>query len=478
VPGKRIVIDNIHGDISLTHEEWRVVNTLAFQRLRGLKQLGMGHLTYPNATHTRFAHSLGVFKIMQKITDIGELNLSPEQKADLRLAALLHDIGHYPYSHLMEMVDRVELTEDTINDVGGGKLQGELGLIIDVEKPRSYPHHEELGRFIVTHQVDLLDAVGGEERADRIGQIFSKQSADQQLSKLIHSSLDMDRMDFLIRDARAAGVPYGEIDLHYLLNNILASPSGRVGVAKKALSAAEHFLMARMFMYRTVYYHKTTFGFEEACRQLLRRCKEQRLCDVPSSAQIVEICKSESLASFNDTFLDNIIQKASTCSDDVVSALGRAIVSRRAPKLVFEVSEFTEKRRGYVTLCEYFLTDCKARLTSLAAQVGMPIGQFLICGSKPIKIEERGSHFTISDVKDLQEEEREELIMIFCGPEPSSIVDIPNTLIHHCSNRMHCIRRLYVVDDGSSQAIARLKRIREIVATWDSVKKINSTEDA
>src|SRR6516165_5443862 len=103
---RRIVVDNLHGDVELTEQEWRVVNTATFQRLRSLKQLGMGHLVYPNATHTRFAHSLGVFHIMCRV--LGNLDhddLDDERKADLRLAALLHDIGHYPYSHLMERVD-------------------------------------------------------------------------------------------------------------------------------------------------------------------------------------------------------------------------------------------------------------------------------------------------------------------------------------------------------------------------------------
>src|SRR5271170_3378634 len=91
----RVVNDNIHGDIALTNDEWRVVNTATFQRLRSLKQLGMGHLVYPNATHTRFAHSLGVFRIMCRVLerlDHPDLN---GLKEELRLAALLHDIGHY-----------------------------------------------------------------------------------------------------------------------------------------------------------------------------------------------------------------------------------------------------------------------------------------------------------------------------------------------------------------------------------------------
>ena len=100
----KLIVDSIHGDIHLTPIERRVVDTASFQRLRHLKQLGMAQATYPNATHTRFAHSLGVLGIMEHIARVAKdaLSLTDEQAEDIRLAGLLHDIGHYPYSHLME----------------------------------------------------------------------------------------------------------------------------------------------------------------------------------------------------------------------------------------------------------------------------------------------------------------------------------------------------------------------------------------
>src|SRR5438552_9141679 len=110
----KLIVDSIHGDIHLTPIELQVVDTASFQRLRHLKQLGMAQVTYPNATHTRFAHSLGVLGIMEHVTRVAQqsLSLTDEQAEDIRLAGLLHDIGHYPYSHLMEKVDKVQLTEE------------------------------------------------------------------------------------------------------------------------------------------------------------------------------------------------------------------------------------------------------------------------------------------------------------------------------------------------------------------------------
>jgi HD superfamily phosphohydrolase len=122
-PSDKIIVDSIHGDIHLNEIERRVIDTASFQRLRHLKQLGLDPVTYPNATHTRFAHSIGVLGIMSKITDIARdaLQLEHEKVENVRLAGLLHDIGHYPYSHLMERVDKVQLTEGII--AGGTTVQ-------------------------------------------------------------------------------------------------------------------------------------------------------------------------------------------------------------------------------------------------------------------------------------------------------------------------------------------------------------------
>jgi HD superfamily phosphohydrolase len=137
----KIIVDSIHGDIHLNEIERRVIDTASFQRLRHLKQLGMAHVTYPNATHTRFAHSVGVLGIMAKITDIARdaLHLDDERVEDVRLAGLLHDIGHYPYSHLMEHVDKVRLTEE----IAAGTTTVQSSRV-------PYPDHEQVGEWIVT----------------------------------------------------------------------------------------------------------------------------------------------------------------------------------------------------------------------------------------------------------------------------------------------------------------------------------------
>lgn len=456
----RVVNDNIHGDIALTDEEWKVVNTASFQRLRSLKQLGMGHFVYPNATHTRFAHSLGVFRIMCRVLDnLEHSDLDDERKAELRLAALLHDIGHYPYSHLMERVANVTLTDDVIAKPGPKTISGQVN---------DYPDHEELGRHILESQTDIRKALGGKQQARRIGALFSRlEGTDQQLSKLIHSSLDMDRLNYLLRDARAAGVPYGEIDLNYLLNSIRISPKGMLGVDVKALAAAEHFLLSRVFMHRVVYYHKTTFGFEEACRQLLRRVRNSGRYDemlAKDGQSVLDICGSSKLRGFTDDYVDRIIYKAAQ-DEPIVKLLASCLVERRPPRLLVEIGGVEEKRSDY-TAGTVFKQKCRDGLESLAKKHRLLVGQFLLCGPKPIKFEERGSLFSRADAENLKPEEREELIMVFRKghAEPDSIVDVGGSIIKSLSNQVFSIQRLYLVEKDLKTE--KLEQIRCEVREW------------
>jgi len=457
----KLVVDNVHGDIRLTTQEWRIVDTASFQRLRSLKQLQMGHLVYPNATHTRFAHSVGVRAIMERI--LNRVKIKQAAKPKLLLAALLHDIGHYPYSHLMENVDRVVLTEESLK-------AGAVGEKVDLHQSESaYPDHEELGREIVSKQPDLLGAIGSQELASEVGHLFSRTKiADQQLSKLIHSSLDMDRMDYLIRDSRAAGVPYGNIDINYLLNQVRMSRSGMLGIEHKALAAAEHLLLARSFVFRVVCQHKTTYGLEEAARQLLCRIRKKGLYKLPTKRKdILGLVTSKQLPTFTDAYLDQIFIQASTHTDAVIKSLARSITSRRPPRLLKEIRAFSKKDEKYGQGA-LFLRDCKQGLQSLAASSGVPAGQFLICELPSIGFEARGPNVAAAEALKMKEEGAEEMIKVFWpeeAKEPTDIVDVPHSMFHVIGDYVFRTYRLYVAypEDDQDEVVAQL---RQKVAHW------------
>lgn len=456
---QRLVVDSIHGDIRLNALESALIDTSTFQRLRHLKQLGMGHFTYPNATHTRFAHSLGVFAIMKRVLKLEDnpLNLSDTDKEDLCIAALFHDIGHYPYSHLMEQVDNVRLTEERVSS-NGSKIEVDL-------THEKYPNHEEVGKLITTTQGDILKLLD-KERAEKIANLFTRSSvADQQKTKLIHSSLDMDRLDYLLRDARASGVPYGEIDLNYILSSLKVSPKGVLGVVSKAQTAAEQFLFARYFMHRAVYYHKTTFGIEEACRQLLRRCRDKGKYSVPKDgSKIREIVSGNKLLTFTDSFVDNIIRNSVEDKDPTIKQLAQTILYRKPPKLIREVCQVEKIERQTHNNCTTFILQCNNNLRNLAKKNKIPLGLFMMAEPKMVTLEKRGAEILAKNADELRDDPGDELIKVFDGikDEPDSLVSRQDSMLKFCGGHGLQMARLYLISDDETL----VQKVQKEVSHW------------
>ncbi len=233
----KYIFDELHGFIELGQGIIDIVDSSAFQRLRRIKQLAQAWLVYPGAVHTRFSHSLGVMKVMDRLVTrlVREGHLSRDDAVVLRLAALLHDIGHTPYSHALEMFFH----------------------------NRFKMRHEELGRYVIEHDPlisDKIKEIGADpkEVAAVVGGVHSNVT----LNMLMSSDLDADRLDYLMRDALHTGVVYGRIDVDRIVNTLTVTDDGRLAVPVKAIHAVESFYIARLHMYRAVYYHKTITGYQ------------------------------------------------------------------------------------------------------------------------------------------------------------------------------------------------------------------------
>jgi len=243
-----IIRDPLWDNIRLDRSALLALDTPAMQRLRYVRQVGHAFLVYPGATHTRFEHALGAYHLTKRalasLEERGELSRIPEEDClAVRLAALLHDIGHYPFSHALE----------------------EAG----------FPSHEALG-VVKLRQGELgerLRAIGGAGFAERVGDLIRGESASP-LQGLISGSLDLDKIDYLSRDARMCGVPYGTVDVDRLLSTLtlVGTAPGvlEVGVQEKGVSALESLLFAKYQMYRNVYWHhavrSATCMFKRAVR--------------------------------------------------------------------------------------------------------------------------------------------------------------------------------------------------------------------
>jgi len=238
----KIIRDPIHGNITFKDLFIELLDTPEIQRLYNIKQLGFAHLVFPGAHHTRLEHSLGAYRITEDIAIA--LDLPENQKILVQCAALLHDIGHGPFSHTLESillqefgVDHVDLTEKLLFGDYEIYSQGEQSIV------NSPCIHEVLHQ----HSLDIK----------RIVEIIRGDLHQQPfLSQLLHSAIDVDQLDYLMRDAYYTGVSYGIIDLQRLLQTITIHDE-KLAVDRKGVSVVENILMARGLMYSSVYFHKT-----------------------------------------------------------------------------------------------------------------------------------------------------------------------------------------------------------------------------
>jgi uncharacterized protein len=247
-----IIRDPLWDNIRVDHPALLALDTPAVQRLRYIRQVGHSFLVYPGATHTRFEHALGAYHLTRRalaaLEEQGELG--PATKEDclaVRMAALLHDIGHYPFSHALE----------------------EAG----------FPSHETLGVAKLSQGLlgERLIQIGGRDFPGSVGALITGTSRSP-LQGLISGSIDLDKIDYLSRDARMCGVPYGTVDVDRLLSSLTLLEVGpgrfEVGVQEKGVSALESLLFAKYQMYRNVYWHhavrSATCMFKRAVRIAVR----------------------------------------------------------------------------------------------------------------------------------------------------------------------------------------------------------------
>ena len=248
---ERIYRDSVHNIIRVNtdSDEGRLVvsliDTPEFQRLRRIRQLGLAYFAYQAAEHSRFTHSLGAFHLAGRM--IAKLRLSytipDDAQTAVRVAALLHDIGHGPFSHVIESILGFHHEEFTIEAV----------LSPDTE----------IGKLLNAYSPTLANDVAAIIRGD-----FRPLA----LAQLVSSQLDVDRMDYLLRDSLMTGAKYGIYDLEWIIKSIeINEEKDHLYVSAPGVYAVEDYLQARYYMYRQVYFHRTLRSAEAILKVLLRR---------------------------------------------------------------------------------------------------------------------------------------------------------------------------------------------------------------
>ena len=345
----KIIRDVIHGDIFIDEKYVAVIDTREFQRLRRIKQLSVANMVFPGAEHTRFAHCIGTFHVMRMIIEHFEplfqkcgLEITEQEKDAALVAALLHDIGHGPYSHAFEGV---------LQSLGHKDI-----------------NHEQLGVMIIrsehTEIHEVLTREFGEDFPDAVANIILKKQEVKQipfnkstkkldlqfvLSSLLSSQLDADRMDYMLRDAWYTGAKYGTIDLSRTINSmsLAINPENDqfcVCVEERYLVDIENCLLGRYQMHKEVYYHSIKCEMEEVIGRILRQGKklyeEKKLKNVDQLPEAIRMMFAEEefdimkYISLDDNIMYYLFENWMNDEDPELKALCSTLINRNKYKKI------------------------------------------------------------------------------------------------------------------------------------------------
>src|SRR3954470_17691107 len=320
---ERIYRDPVHNIIRLRADTdegqlmTRLIDAPEFQRLRRIKQLGLALFTYQGAEHSRFTHSLGVLHLMTRVLNrLGEsYEIAPADHAAACAAALLHDVGHGSYSHVMEKV---------------------LGFHHEAWTVRVIMSEEtETGRVLRSYSKDL---------PERVASVVEGKFQPAALAQLVSSQLDVDRMDYLLRDSLMTGAKYGIYDLEWIINALqIDEENDRIYVAARGLYAVEEYLQARYYMFRQVYFHRTLRSAEAVLRSIMRRAlalldQGKEVWHAAGTA-FEKILRREALTVSDHMQVDDSdfvfhIKQWQNSGDAILSDLSRRFISRRMFKAI------------------------------------------------------------------------------------------------------------------------------------------------
>ncbi len=295
----------------------RLIDTPEFQRLRRIKQLGLGLYTYQGAEHSRFTHSLGAFHLMTRVLDrLGEKHeIGADDRTAARAAALLHDVGHGSFSHVMEKV------------LGFHHESWTVRVVLSEET--------EIGRLLASYSAELPADVAA---------IIEGKFQPAALAQLVSSQLDVDRMDYLLRDSLMTGAKYGIYDLEWIINALAIDEEGdRIYVAARGLYAVEEYLQARYYMFRQVYFHRTLRSAEAVLRSILRRALRllesgETVWRAPDTA-FEKVLRRKSLTLAEHLEIDDSdvifhVKQWQRSGDPILGELSRRFVGRRLFKAI------------------------------------------------------------------------------------------------------------------------------------------------
>jgi len=421
--------------VKWTKIEKKIIDDPLFQRLRRVKQLGLATLVFPGAEHTRFSHCIGTMEIAGKVCahlqeKMNKINsefvLQTSEVQLIRLAALLHDIGHLPLSHVLERVyNRIE-DKETPERSGVEELKGKKD---DSEIEDGIKGHEGISAYIAekilsqSHIQPLLEPYRISPRD--VGKLIKgSKSSIFLLSQMIHSDLDFDQMDYMLRDGKNTGTIYSNFDLEYLIDSleIVRQTEGQtirrlLCVDISGLRAAEHYVLASYYYYSQILFHKTRVIIETIAEKLYRLLLEMKKFNLPSNySEIKDWIDSGKFVYFDDLMVLEVFKKATkeSKSHPCTRELAECILNRGPfPKVVKEIVQFGKFKKGKeLWVFQEATKDCFPCYTR---------------NERALKLESSSSPEN-EDNQELKEERKEPPIYIVYDPDKCIIQDIPKVI--------------------------------------------------
>lgn len=441
---KRIA-DPVHGTIALSDLEVELLQTLTFQRLRGIKQLGLANLVFPGADYSRLSHCIGVChitgRLIEGINDKAH-RIPDEDTAMYRAAALLHDVGHYPFSHSMERALRAHHQEGLTETRERFPVEDSLATSAPLD-------HEQLGAAIISlgqgEVPEVLHRHGVDP--DKLVAIIGHHVDAPPFANLVSSDLDADRIDYLLRTAHHTRLPYGHIDLDYLLAMVDVDNERRICLDQRALRTAEHLLLARYFDYQQVSFHKTVAAYEQLLEDVLGALVHEAKLDC-SPPQLLEVASSPpDWVQFDDGYVTSLIRQRSQDRESIAGRKAHALTSRAGAKLVWTSETFSDREQS-VTAHGLLTKVLRSAKNEIADAAGVP-PEFVWIWEKRTPLTAIASHIPASRMVDLDADEERafgQSVRIADGKGGSvPLSELPNSIVSVLADQALSTVRVYVL---------------------------------
>lgn len=454
----RTIYDVLYGFIPITEWEEQIINSPFFQRLRWIKQLGFANYIFPGAEHNRFAHVIGVMSSMDQMLRSLGLAVSDAELFDrrvthraamlhrsLRIAALLHDIGTFPFSHAIEFA-YLRHGNDGRRSKGASK-----------DLPNS---HEHLGSFIIKNTnydgglTQILEKYGFD--VQMISKIIKGDSPQLIANQLMHSDLDADRMDYLLRDSHYTGLKYGQFDREYILANLTLYDAGQgqmaFGVRENAIHAVEDFLIARFSWYSQIIKNPGSAKFDIMSSHISQALLEQDLMHQFHDLLGMIQERDERFFWWNDIYFMNRCQElriGNKIKDPRIAELTEMLLYRRPPKTVrhplfnhrilpvhgdgHEKEKLVKQIRAFVQELEQVLKKFGTGKEWILADIP----------DKDVAFTSGISHIVKKRASDNLYRERDPIKVVSKAGKPSLLVERENTLMKHLSDFINFVPSVY-----------------------------------